>query len=368
MHSTSDKGLKPPACPGRGGRGGHSNMVMPRFDAGSSKQASLSDTQGARLPNTSTRQKLSLEATYDASEEEDDEEMEEMIMDHPCLQTPEPEVLKATGVSGPSTNRAQKETLEEMKHYIMKLATPNKNSVEMIMTFVNQMMQHDKNMIVKPFNTTEDTDDEDDIIWSDDLPDSTADWFPRYFKQVPDKKYKTSVALLFRVETIYNHVKWRNEMAEQLRESNIYIGIHKLDSAETQIIGFLANKHPEETHINRYEAFLQSQLPKGTPKFALERIHPRTANGFEEIVRTEVLAIRVGKNDVTSVDKALMRLLPPQPEGEYYDSYLGMSEDTKRKTYQHQNWYWQNIKTISVTGFNNIDRPFDIGMNRLWSF
>jgi hypothetical protein len=36
------------------------------------------------------------------------------------------------------------------------------------------------------------------------------------------------------------------------KDSKLHIRVHKLDSTKTQIIGFVAQKHLEETHINLY--------------------------------------------------------------------------------------------------------------------
>jgi hypothetical protein len=68
------------------------------------------------------------------------------------------------------------------------------------------------------------------------------------------------------------------------------------------------------------------------------------------------------------VDKALVRLLPPKPEEEYYISYLDLDEELKRKVYKHQNWYKKKVEIVPVSGFNNIDQQHDIGMNKTWSF
>jgi hypothetical protein len=96
-----------------------------------------------------------------------------------------------------------------------------------------------------------------------------------------------------------------------------------------------------------------------TPKLVIERIFPKTTGGFEMPVKTDVLAIRVCKTDAKVVDKALVRLLPPKPEEEYYVSYLGLDEELKRKVYKHQNWYKKNVEIVPVSGFNNINRQHD---------
>jgi hypothetical protein len=97
------------------------------------------------------------------------------------------------------------------------------------------------------------------------------------------------------------------------------------------------------------------KLPKGTPPFALERIHPKVQGGYEAKVKTDVIGIQVCKSDATAVDKAFMKLYPPQPEGVYYVSYTNLDKDIKRKVYKHNNWHSKKIKVILIPGFNNID-------------
>ncbi len=66
---------------------------------------------------------------------------------------------------------------------------------------------------------------------------------------------------------------------------------HKLSSTDTQIIGFIDQKLPEVTHINHYEALLQSKLSAAAPKFAIEWIYPKIMHGFDVSVKTDVLGI-----------------------------------------------------------------------------
>jgi hypothetical protein len=135
-----------------------------------------------------------------------------------------------------------------------------------------------------------------------------------------------------------------------------------------EIIGFIAQKLPEKTHLNRFEKALMKKLPTGIPKLVVERIFPKTTNGFEMLVKTDVLAICVCKTDAKVVDKALEKLLLPKPEGEYYVSYSGLDDKLKQKVYNHQNWYKKKVEIVLVSGFNNIDRQYEIGMKKTWSF
>jgi hypothetical protein len=109
------------------------------------------------------------------------------------------------------------------------------------------------------------------------------------------------------------------------------------------------------THLNRFETALMTKLPMETPRLVIECIFPKTTGGFEMLVKTDVLAICVCKTDAKVVDKALVRLLPPKPEGEYYISYSGFDEALKQKVFKHQNWYKKNVEIVPVSGFNNID-------------
>jgi hypothetical protein len=100
----------------------------------------------------------------------------------------------------------------------------------------------------------------------------------------------------------------------------------------------------------------------------IECIFQKTITGFEMPVKTDVLAIRICKMDSKVVDKALVRLLPPKLEGEYYVSYSGLDNELKWKVYNHQNWYKKKVETVLVSGFKNIDRKYEISMNKTWSF
>jgi hypothetical protein len=62
------------------------------------------------------------------------------------------------------------------------------------------------------------------------------------------------------------------------------------------------------------------------------------------------------------------KLLPPRTAGEYYVSFNGLDKETKRKAYKHQNWYVEKVKQIQVSGFNNIDHEYEIGLAQRWSF
>jgi hypothetical protein len=165
-------------------------------------------------------------------------------------------------------------------------------------------------------------------------------------------------------------MEWRKTLQKEKRmqELKLYIGVHKLYSTDTQIIGFIDQKIQEVTHINHYEALLQSKLSAAAPKFAIKWIYPKTTNGFDVSVKTNVLGIRACKSEATDADIMMQKLLPPRLEGEYYISFHGLDEEMKRKAYKHQNWYAEKVNQIQVLGFDNIDREYEIGLAQKWSF
>ncbi len=82
------------------------------------------------------------------------------------------------------------------------------------------------------------------------LPES-AEERELYFETIYDKQNKSGTSIVFCIVTEHSHVKWQKivEKEKLAKDSKCHIGVHKLDSTDTQIIGFVAQKHPE-THIN----------------------------------------------------------------------------------------------------------------------
>jgi hypothetical protein len=85
------------------------------------------------------------------------------------------------------------------------------------------------------------------------LPES-AEERELYFKSIYDKQNKSGTSIMFHIITDHSHVKWQKimEMEKLAKGSKLHIRVHKLDSTKIQIIGFVAQKHLEETHINLY--------------------------------------------------------------------------------------------------------------------
>jgi hypothetical protein len=74
-------------------------------------------------------------------------------------------------------------------------------------------------------------------------------------------------------------------MEKEAQELQLYVGIHKLESTETEIIGFIAQKHPEMTHLNRFETALMTKLPMETPKLVIEHIFPKTTGVYARLTQ-----------------------------------------------------------------------------------
>ncbi len=105
--------------------------------------------------------------------------------------------------------------------------------------------------------------------------------------------------IVFQLTSEQSHVEWRKTLQKEkcVQELKLYIGVHKLSLTDTQIIGFIDQKLPEVTHINHYEALLQSKLSAA------------------EWIRC-VLGIRAYKSEAIDADIMMQKLLPPWPDGE----------------------------------------------------
>jgi hypothetical protein len=126
-------------------------------------------------------------------------------------------------------------------------------------------------------STSENLDINPEIEAFDDLP-KTAEEREHYFRPIQDKRNKTCTSIVFHIMTKYSHVEWRKFLDEEAKEEKLYVGIHKLASTEREIIGFIAQKLPEMTHLNRFEKAQMKKLPTGIPKLVVERIFPKTTN------------------------------------------------------------------------------------------
>jgi hypothetical protein len=95
----------------------------------------------------------------------------------------------------------------------------------------------------------------------DELPE-TEEETAAYFPSIYDNKNKDGTAIVFQLNSEQSHVDWRKilQKEQRVQDLKLYIGVHKLFSTETQIIGFIDQKLPEATHINHYEELLKSKL------------------------------------------------------------------------------------------------------------
>jgi hypothetical protein len=147
------------------------------------------------------------------------------------------------------------------------------------------------------------------------------------------------------------------------------ISEHELESADTQILGFLAQKLLWSTHLRRLTAYLKSKFPMTMPNFILRSTYPKTVNGFEHQAKTEVVGICTAKTDAASVDAAFTKLFLADTAGEFYVSFLHDTEkDILCTVYGRQNQWLQTIKTVTISEFGNIDRQYDIGISQKLSF
>jgi hypothetical protein len=113
------------------------------------------------------------------------------------------------------------------------------------------MMQMEWGMEVLIYNTLQMNLDDGIILFFEHLPES-AEERELYFKKIYDKQNKSGTSIVFCIVTEHSHVKWQKMMEKEklAKDSKLHIRVHKLDSTDTQIIGFVAQRDPEETHIN----------------------------------------------------------------------------------------------------------------------
>jgi hypothetical protein len=165
------------------------------------------------------------------------------------------------------------------------------------------MMQYDWYMEVHTYDKgTRDDGLEESRTFKDLL--DTAKGRVHYFQPIPNKRNKNGTSIVFRIFTEHSHVTWRQHMEQDIKEYNLYIGVHKLESTEMEIIRFPTQNHPEMAHFSQCKIVLMSQLPKGTPKLVIECIFPKMMDGFKEPMKMDVLTIRVCKTDAKVVDEA----------------------------------------------------------------
>ena len=130
------------------------------------------------------------------------------------------------------------------------------------------------------------------ISYPDALPEIEVERAP-YFPKIHDKINKDGMSIIFWVHSNFDHITWQKmlSMDKSVQDLKLHIGVHKLKFTATQIIGFMSNKNAAVMHTIWYEQMIKSKLPKGTPKFIVECIHPRVKGSFDASVKTDVLGI-----------------------------------------------------------------------------
>jgi hypothetical protein len=138
------------------------------------------------------------------------------------------------------------------------------------------------------------------------------------------------------------------------------------------MISFLMHKLPSETHLHCFGDYLQQIATKTMPKIELTHAFPKTQAGFNNTVKTEVVAIKPDKDHASATDLILTWLFPASPTGEMYVSFIqGMEETMLKQLHKQQNQWLAEVKMITIRGFNNIDWKYDIGLSTkysLWEF
>jgi hypothetical protein len=199
-----------------------------------------------------------------------------------------------------------------MGFYQMKLSTYKSNATRKLLKVIKIMFSKELRMEIELHDSMNEDFESKPICSIDEFPE-TDEETAAYFPSIYDNKNKDGTAIVFRLNSERSHVDWRKTLQKEQRvqDLKLYIGVHKLSSTETQIIGFIDQKLPEATHINHYEELLKSKLSADAPEFAIEWVYPKTTSGFDVSVKTDVLGIRACKSEATEADTMMKKLLPP---------------------------------------------------------
>jgi hypothetical protein len=144
---------------------------------------------------------------------------------------------------------------------------------------------------------------------------------------------------------------------------------HELGLVDTKVVRFLSPKLPKVTHFQRFTAFLKQKLPMMTPQFVLQIMYPKTVKGFDTSIKTEVVGVWTTKEDTAVVDSALAWLFPADTSGKFYVSFLQDTDDNiLQVVYGRQDQWLQSVQTVPVSNFGNIDKPYEIGLAKQYTF
>jgi hypothetical protein len=182
-----------------------------------------------------------------------------------------------------------------MKKYKVKLLTLKENAYKKLVSVVRLIIIADQGMEVSVFNALGGNEDVENIQFFEELTDFAKEESMKFFLKVYDTRNKKGTSIVFRITTEHSHIEWRKLLEDEksIQDLKLYIGEYKLESTETQIIGIVIQKHPEMTHTRHFETTIMKKLAVGSLKQVVERIYPKSASGFENPVKTDVLAIRV---------------------------------------------------------------------------
>ena len=261
-------------------------------------------------------------------------------------------------------------TAEPLKNYSMKVIFGLKKQqqgsdqihLSLFRELASTMMAADDSLKISAYDRTTASD-----LWPlasvKDLPkdDAVAE---KYFVNPKYNRRNTSVSGIFRVTSTFSHVQWRKEIADFLSQHRVKIQQYRLEALETTCIGFLAKKHPQYTHLHRFEQYLRATLPGNTPEFMIRYMAPRIPAGFSDAIQTEVLGIETSKEHASTLDTILQEAFPPSSDDtEFFVSYkAGMDDSTLRAIYHIQNKWLQQVRVVRINN-RNIDKKFNLGLS-----
>jgi hypothetical protein len=187
------------------------------FSAGCDKEAPSSLSKAAMAAGPPCHWPMESSDMEVSSEEEDDDEVTMVI--------------------------ASEAISQKMRCYQMKLLTHKKNVTGRLMKAVKTMFNEEWHMEMKLYDPMNEDIEDKPICNSDELPER-EDERVAYFPSVYDKKNKDGTLVVFWLTIKHSHVKWRKilEKEKKLQDLKLYIGVHKLSSLESQIIGFVNQK------------------------------------------------------------------------------------------------------------------------------
>ena len=175
-----------------------------------------------------------------------EDDTEDMVFDSPCHQLMADVDMESRLMDGNDEIHSDREeptvvAPEDLKQYQMKLSIPTRNAMDSLIGIICRMMQHDMSLVIHTLDAMNKKGEKDYQRWRKRV----NHIFGRYMTLSTEMEHQLYVKLHWSIGM------WRTLLKSMVTEQKLYIGVHKLDLTETQIIGFVAQKHPEETHVNR---------------------------------------------------------------------------------------------------------------------